>query len=191
MSTPTPTPFSTLSSKPPQRPSINTSTTPTPTSSSSSTWDPSTPSSRPNPLRSPSSNNYTAALASAQARSALTPRASPLFAPTLNFPTDAADTSAASTGPSTGGSSETVGMTAAAAGQRDNGYGDTGFQEAKGKVVGVGELDEGFRPGIDRMQSWSEQDMKRAMQERLLSPRGGGEERDMGFSSRQGGGPDD
>ena len=76
-------------------------------------------------------------------------------------------------------------------GYADTGYGDTGFGETQGKVVGRGELGEGFRPGIDRMQSWSEQDMKRAMQERLLSPRGAGEVRDMGFSSRQGGGVDD
>lgn len=29
-------------------------------------------------------------------------------------------------------------------------------------------------PGVERMQSWSEQDMKRVMQERLLRGQGGG-----------------
>ncbi|MCJ1288329.1 hypothetical protein MMC26_007684 [Xylographa opegraphella] len=134
------TPFSTLASKPPQPPSL------TNTSPNTSTTSTTTPlSSRPAPLRSPSSNNYASALASAQARSPSTPT-----------PNNAAGS-------------------------------------ADGKVVGTGELGESFRPGIDRMQSWSEQDMKRAMQERLLSPwgEGVGEGREMGFSSRQGGGEGD
>ncbi|MCJ1393894.1 hypothetical protein MMC18_006770 [Xylographa bjoerkii] len=221
----TPTPFSTLSSKPPQPPSIDTndnnnnfnsssspSTTLHHTAHSTSTDSPSTPS-RPSALRSPSSNNYASALASAQVRSALTPGTSPLFPlstglpmrpsvdpatyPTTNANTNTNTTTKGEAGSSTGAMAE--GTTASVGAQGYDGYGDPGFERAehegfgepRGKVVGKGELGEGFRPGIDRMQSWSEQDMKRAMQERLLSPRGDGDVRDMGFSSRQGGGPDD
>lgn len=37
-----------------------------------------------------------------------------------------------------------------------------------------GEGEKGTRPGVERMQSWSEQDMKRVMQERLLRGEGAG-----------------
>ncbi|MCJ1295918.1 Mucin-2 [Xylographa carneopallida] len=198
--TPTPTPFSTLASKPPQPPSLNTtSPTSSSTTSHSTTDTPATRTthpSRPSAVRSPSSNNYASALASAQARSALPPGTSPLYPlsprlplpgandpiPTSNTyqnPPDKTSTQETNTSPTNDG----AGSEAAA-----DEYGET-----PGQVVGRAELGAGFRPGVDRMQSWSEQDMKRAMQERLLSPRGGGERggRDLGFSSRQGGGAGD
>ncbi|MCJ1431507.1 hypothetical protein MMC27_000860 [Xylographa pallens] len=205
-STSTPTPFSSLASKPPQPPSLNTTADHNNYNNNPTIQTPSTPS-RPSPFRSPSSNNYASALASAQARSALPPGTSPLFP---SFPmrphTDpSVSTANHNNNINTNTTGEAVAVTNGTGaaeggveneygngnGYGDTGYGDTGFGEARGKVVGRGELGEGFRPGIDRMQSWSEQDMKRAMQERLLSPRGEGEVRDMGFSSRQGGGADD
>lgn len=68
--------------------------------------------------------------------------------------------------------------------------GQTAGQDGEmGSSIGAGTVGgEAFRPGLDKMQSWSEQDMKRAMQERLLSPTEGREE---GFSSRRGGGEGD
>lgn len=47
-----------------------------------------------------------------------------------------------------------------------------GSREGEGE--GEGEGEKGARPGAERMQSWSEQDMKRVMQERLLRGEGAG-----------------
>lgn len=43
-----------------------------------------------------------------------------------------------------------------------------------GGVEGEGNGGGGGRGGVERMQSWSEQDMKRVMQERLLRGEGAG-----------------
>ena len=55
----------------------------------------------------------------------------------------------------------------------ENGTGDLAAKEEQ-------EGKQEWRQRLDRHQSWSEQDMKRSMQERLLSPRNVG---DGGFSS--------
>ncbi|MCJ1313924.1 hypothetical protein MMC25_007604 [Agyrium rufum] len=56
----------------------------------------------------------------------------------------------------------------------------TGPQEEEGQSgEGEGVVEEGWRPKINRTQSWNEQDMKRKYQERFLTPT---EEKKDGFS---------
>ncbi|MCJ1474491.1 hypothetical protein MMC13_003149 [Lambiella insularis] len=169
MSTSPPTPFSTLASKPPQNPSPTSSSSNTLHSTSQPTAPPDPSTAHP-PLRSPSSNNYAAALADAKARAAQSPTASSLFplspSTTIRPATETANAGRGNTSTIGDASSSTIAMAEG--------------ESAAGVGRGV-EGGKGFRPGVDRMQSWSEQDMKRAMQERLLSP---GEGTEAGFSRR-------
>ncbi|MCJ1249715.1 hypothetical protein MMC30_006941 [Trapelia coarctata] len=204
----TPSPFSSLASKPPQNPS---STDPPQTSASSS---------RPPPLRSPSSNNYAAALADAKLRAAQSPTSPGIYKPlgrlgsastpaapapgststgALSTATASADPPTASNtlSPSQQSPTSTTSNPLPSQPQptptphhtKENHHTQPAvLTTSTGKPTGTitppaGMMVDGAtegatqgegRPGVERMQSWSEQDMKRVMQERLLRGGGGG-----------------
>ncbi|MCJ1444095.1 MAG: hypothetical protein MMC23_004595 [Stictis urceolatum] len=140
--------LSTLASKPAQNPS-----------------DP--PPSHPLPVRSPSSTNYTAALAEARSREDDT------TAPTVGTTVGGGSNARAMVGGGQSGVCKAEQEEQAEGGSETAGSGREGDSSER-KEGGERQLAEEWRPKFGRQQSWSGQDYKRMSQGRLMSGEGPG-----------------